>query len=199
MKFFRFGLFAVVTSVLFSIPFVARAGEPTDQLRATITDFVNILTNTPVAELRTKGLPEDARTLIFARFDFSEMTKRSLGRHWKVLAQREQVEFVDAFTHRLLVSYGRTVRSSNGEQILFRRETREGDEATVETKFVSGNGRELPIDYRLHNVNGHWKVYDVLIDHVSLVDNYRAQFNRVIARSSVADLLRKIKDLYQGS
>jgi phospholipid transport system substrate-binding protein len=64
----------------------------------------------------------------------------------------------------------------------------------VDTKVVSGNGEELDIDYRLHDVNGQWKVYDVLIDHVSLVQNYRAQFERVIAKSSLRDLLRRVKD-----
>ena len=187
------------TSWFFWAPAPLKAGEPMEQLSATITDFVNILTNTPVAELRATGLPENARTLIFARFDFSEMTKRSLGPHWKSLAKPDRKEFVDAFTQRLLVAYGRTVRSANGDKIQFRREVQDREEARVETKVVSGNGDELSIDYRLHDVNGQWKVYDVLIDHVSLVENYRAQFKRVIARSSVADLLRKMKGSYQDS
>jgi len=121
------------------------------------------------------------------------MTKRSLGSHWKSLSQAEQHEFVEAFTQRLLVSYGRTVRSSNGDKIQFKREVQESGEARVETKVVSGYGEELPIDYKLHDVNGEWKVYDVSIDHVSLVNNYRAQFERVIVKSSVKDLLRKVK------
>ena len=163
------------------------------QLSASINEFVTIMANTTVAELRATGLPEKARQLVFARFDFSEMTKRSLGPHWKSLDQAEQREFVDAFTHRLLVAYGKTVRATGDEKIQFMREVRDGEEASVETKVLSPNGDETPIDYRLHELNGEWKVYDVLIDNVSIVNNYRAQFERVIAKSSVQHLPRRMK------
>ena len=170
----------------------ARAGEPTAQLSATINEFVTILVNTPVAELRATGLPAKALDLVFARFDFSEMTKRSLGRHWLRLAPNEQREFVNAFTQRLLITYGRTVRTAGDERIQFQNEVVNGHEATVKTKVVSG-GEDLPIDYLLHAIDGQWKVYDMVIDNVSVVNNYRAQFDRVIARSSVKDLLQKMK------
>ena len=185
---------AVFLSFLLSIPFAVRAGEPMAQLSASINDFVSIMSNTSVAELRATGLPEKARQLVFARFDFSEMTKRSLGAHWKSLDQAEQREFVDAFTHRLLVAYGKTVRATGNEKIQFMREVRDGEQASVETQVVSGNGDQTPIDYRLHDVDGQWMVYDVVIDKVSLVNNYRSQFERVIAKSSVQDLLRRMKN-----
>jgi phospholipid transport system substrate-binding protein len=175
------------------------AGEPTEQLSTTINKFVTILNNTPVPELQANGLPESARKLVFARFDFSEMTKRSLGSHWKDLEQKEQKEFVDAFTDRLLSFYGRSVRSSGNGKIQFNRETRDGKQATVGTKVVGSKGEETPIEYQMHDINGQWKVYDVVIDHVSMVNNYRAQFARVIAKSSVKDLLQKMKDRNQES
>jgi phospholipid transport system substrate-binding protein len=174
------------------MPSLVRAGAPTDQLRASIDEFVAILSNTPVAELQASGLPESARRLVFARFDFPEMTKRSLGPHWKSLDQGEQDEFVEAFTQRLLVAYGKTVRSSVNGKFQFTHEIQEGAQASVESKFVNADG-DTSIDYRLHDVDGQWKVYDVVIDRVSLVNNYRAQFNRVIAKSSVQELLRKMK------
>ena len=185
---------ATFLSFLLSIPFTVRAGEPMAQLSASINDFVSIMSNTSVAELRATGLPEKARQLVFARFDFSEMTKRSLGAHWKSLDQAEQREFVDAFTHRLLVAYGKTVRSTGNEKVQFVREVRDGEQASVETQVISGNGDQTPIDYRLHDVDGQWMVYDVVIDNVSLVNNYRSQFERVIAKSSVQDLLRRMKN-----
>ena len=181
----------VFLSVL-SLPWPLSAGEATAQLSATINEFVTILVNTPVSQLRTTGLPDNAIRLINARFDFTELTKRSLGRHWKSLAQAEQREFVDGLTYRLLVTYGRTVRASGDEKIQFKRETLEGVYASVETKVVGGNS-DIPIDYRLHDVNGQWKVYDMVIEHVSLVNNFRAQFEREIARTSVKGLLEKIK------
>jgi len=194
MNFLRLWIPVVSLSFLLSIPFPVRAGEPMAQLSASIDEFVKIMSNTSVAELRASGLPEKARQLVFSRFDFSEMTKRSLGSHWKSLDQREQREFVVAFTQRLLVFYGKTVRSTGNEKIEFMREVREGKQASVETKVISGNGDQTPIDYRLHNIGGQWMVYDVLIDNVSLVNNYRSQFERVIAKSSVQDLLRRMKN-----
>jgi len=174
-------------------PWRAIAGEPTVQLSATINEFVTILVNTPVAELQASGLPQKALNLIYDRFDFSEMTKRALGSHWKGLGQNEQREFVEAFTQRLLMAYGRTVRASGDEKIQFKRETLDGKFARVETKVVSGNGEELPIDYQLQENNGQWKVYDMVIDQISIVKNYRAQFERVIAKSSLKELLVRMK------
>lgn len=180
---------------LFSAPLAA--GEPTAQLSATINEFVTILVNTPVAQLRASGLPQSALSLVFTRFDFSEMTKRSLGSHWESLGSAEQHEFVDAFTERVLRAYGRSVRASGDEKVQYARELRDGDLATVQTKVISGSGDELPIDYQLHDVGGQWKVYDVVIDQVSIVSNYRAQFDRILTKSSVKELLQKIKQ--QGS
>jgi phospholipid transport system substrate-binding protein len=108
------------------------------------------------------------------------------------LAPSEQREFVEAFTQRLLVAYGRSVRASGQEKIHYEREAVDGGQTTVETKVIGG-GDELGIDYRMHAIEGQWKVYDMVIDNVSIVDNYRAQFDRVIARSSVKELLQRMK------
>lgn len=175
-----------------SVPARAFAGEPIIQLSATINEFVTIMSSTPVSELRTTGLPEKALTLIHNRFDFTEMTKRSLGPHWKTLAPAEQGEFVDGLTHRLLMTYGRTVRASGNEKVVFKKETLNGNYADVESTVIGGNSDTL-IDYRLHEVNGQWRVYDMVIEHVSIVSNFRAQFEREIARTSVQGLLEKIK------
>jgi len=194
MSSLRLWVSAAFLSFLLSIPFPVFAGEPMAQLSASINEFVTVMSNTSVAELQATGLPEKARQLVFARFDFSEMTKRSLGAHWKSMDQAEQREFIAAFTQRLLVFYGKSVRSTGNEKIQFTREVRDGQQASVETQVISGNGDQTPIDYRLRDVNGQWMVYDVVIDNVSLVNNYRSQFERVIAKSSVQDLLRKMKN-----
>jgi phospholipid transport system substrate-binding protein len=179
--------------IVLAMPASARAGEATAQLKRTIDEFVTILVNTSVEELQATGLPQTALKLIYGRFDFSEMTKRSLGKHWNLLELPEQKEFVEAFTDRLLYAYGRTVRASGDERIEFKRETGDDKFANVETKVVSGNGEELPIDYRLLATDGQWRVYDMVIDQVSIVVNYRAQFERVIAKSSLKELLERMK------
>ena len=195
MKGSHIGMVAALVLTLLSPPLPARGGEATNQLRATIDDFVKILNNTPVTELRATGLPESDRRLVFARFDFPEMARRTLGERWKLLNITEQGEFVDGFTYRLLVSFGRTVRSSSGEKVHFAGEFAEGKQVRVETQIAGGEG--TPVAYKLHDVEGQWKVFDVVIDHVSLVNNYRAQFDRVIAKSSIRDLIQRLKQ--QGS
>jgi phospholipid transport system substrate-binding protein len=167
------------------------AGAATEQLRATISEFVDILTKTPVSELRATGLPEAARKLVFSRFDFSEMTRLSLGQHWQSLEGKEQAEFVDALANRMLATYGRTVRSG-GEKIQFKGEVPDGGQVKVETEVIDG-GQPVPIDYRLHNIEGQWKVYDVVIGNVSIVKNLQAQFERVIAQTSLKELLQRLK------
>lgn len=181
--------------VMFLLASRGFAGEPTAQLSSTIDEFVGILVSTPVAELRSTGLPDRALKLINGRFDFSEMSRRSLGSHWQALNVNEQREFIDAYTQMLLRFFGRSVRSAGDESIQYEREVRDGTYASVETKVVSATGTNFPIDYRLHDINGQWKVYDVVIDNISIVNNYRAQFERIIARSSVHNLLQKMKQM----
>ena len=179
---------------MFLLPSRGFAGEPTAQLSSTIDEFVGILVSTPVAELRSTGLPDRALKLINGRFDFSEMSRRSLGSHWQALNVKEQREFIDAYTQMILRFFGRSVRSAGDESIQYKREVRDGIHASVETKVVSASGN-FPIDYWLHDINGQWKVYDVVIDNISIVNNYRAQFERIIAKSSVQDLLQKMKQM----
>jgi len=186
-------------TVMVLVAFVTRSGasatDATAQLSATMNEFVTILVNTPVAELRQTGLPDKALKLINSRFDFSEMTKRSLGPHWNALDANEQQEFIDAYSQMVLRFFGRSVRAAGDETIQYKREVRDGILASVETKVVSGSRDDFAIDYRLHDIDGQWKVYDVLIDHISIVNNYRAQFERVIAKSSIKDLLQRMKQL----
>jgi phospholipid transport system substrate-binding protein len=194
MKTFRLGWVTYICAFLILIPSLLAAGDATKQLSATIDGFVPIISNTPREELQAKGLPESARKLVLARFDFAEMTKRSLGEHWKLLNRGEQKQFVDAFTQWQLIYFGKIVRSSGGDKVQFKRELQDGKDVTIETKVIRRYSDDLPIHYWLHNVNGQWKVYDIVIDDVGTVKNVRAQFDRVIAKSSLQELLQKVKD-----
>ena len=195
MKYFSILALTIVALVAFVTRSGAVASDATAQLSATMNEFVTILVNTPVAELRQTGLPDKALKVINSRFDFSEMTKRSLGPHWNALDANEQQEFIDAYSQMVLRFFGRSVRAAGDETIQYKREIRDGILASVETKVVSGSRDDFAIDYRLHDIDGQWKVYDVLIDHISIVNNYRAQFERVIAKSSIKDLLQRMKQL----
>jgi phospholipid transport system substrate-binding protein len=118
------------------------------------------------------------------------MAKRSLGSQWQNRTPEEQREFTKAFTRLLENSYLDQIESYNGEKFRYLREKQDKDAAEVETKVVNKKSEEFAINYRLRQAEGEWKVYDVVIENISLVNNYRAQFSRVLTKSSFEELLR---------
>ena len=134
------------------------------------------------------------RQVISARFDFAEMAKRSLGQQWQRRTAEEQAEFVKLFTDLLEDAYVSKMESYNGEKVLYTRENQDSDSVEVDTKIATKKGEEYSINYKLHQSKGEWKVYDVVIENVSLVNNYRSQFNRILANSSFNDLVQRIKE-----
>src|SRR5437870_660453 len=129
MKITKFELGMWIFAFLLLLPSFLSAGDATKQLSTTIDGFVPIISNTPREELQANGVPESARKLVLARFDFSEMTKRSLGQHWTSLKPAEQKQFVDAFTQWQLISFGRIVRSPGGHEVQFNRELQDDKDA----------------------------------------------------------------------
>ena len=170
------------------------AGEANDQLKQSVDKVLAIL-NDPT--LKGTGNSQERRQkvkeVIYARFDFNEMAKRSLGPQWQKRSPEEQKEFVQLFTSLLEYSYIENIDSYNGEKIRFVNQRQDKDFAEVNTKLINNKGQEFSLDYRLKNENGDWKVIDVVIENISLVNNYRAQFNRLLAKSSFAELLDTMK------
>lgn len=198
MKIFRWSVSRWIFAALF-LPAPLNAGDAAKQLSTTIDAFVPVINGTPRDQLLASGLPERARKLILARFDFTEMAKRALDRHWNSLTHPQRTQFVDAMTQWQLLSFGKIVAFSHGDEVQFIREVQDGKEASVETKVVRRYSDDLPIDYWLHNVNGQWKVYNIVIDRVDNVKNIRAQFDRVLAKSSLDDLLQRVKNQHPRS
>jgi phospholipid transport system substrate-binding protein len=183
----------IASLFVFSIALPATAGEPTDQLRSTVDALMAALkaprpTAAPGPELRDR-----LGRLIAARFDFAEMAKRSLGSHWEARTAEERIEFVKLFAAMLEKFYGRSLYNYGGGKFVYSGESQQGSDAEVRTQVVNSSGEDVSINYRLQSTGSEWKVYDVVIDHVSLVDNYRSQFNRVITASSFEDLLQRLK------
>ena len=170
------------------------AGSATAQVKTTVERVVKMLKNPRLqGDARKTERREQLRQTIYPCFDFAEMAKRSLGNQWQRYAAR-QGEFVPAFAHFVEDAYGSRIESYKNEKILYTRERVEKGFAEVDTKVVTEKGDEIPINYRLHSVGGRWKIYDVLIEHVSLVNNYRSQFQRIIATASFDELLRKLRE-----
>ena len=170
------------------------AGEANDQLKQSVDKVLAIL-NDPT--LKGMGNSQERRQklkeVVYSRFDFNEMAKRSLGPQWQKRSPEEQKEFVQLFTSLLEYAYLENIESYNGEKIRFLNERQDKDFAEVNTKVINSKGQEFSLDYRLQNVNGDWKVIDVVIENISLVNNYRSQFNQIITSSSYNELIRKMK------
>ena len=170
------------------------AGEANDQLKQSVDKVLAIL-NDPT--LKGTGNSQERRQkvkeIIYSRFDFDEMAKRSLGPQWQKRSPDEQKQFVELFTSLLEHTYLDNIESYNGEKIRFLNERQDKDFAEVNTKIINSKGQEFSLDYRLQNANGDWKVIDVVIENISVVNNYRAQFNRLLAKSSFAELLETMK------
>ena len=137
---------------------------------------------------------KELRDAIYPKFDFPEMARRSLGSHWQKRSPQEQQEFVRVFTELIESSYMSNIEAYNGEKVTFGAERQERDYAEVDTKITTKKGEEISVVYKLRQAGSDWKIYDVVIENISLVNNYRSQFNRVIAQSSYDELFRKMKD-----
>jgi len=174
----------------------AAAGVATDQLRGAVDRVLKTLDD-PSLKGESKAL--DRRTAVrkIANeiFDFGEIAKRSLARHWQPLSEAQRTEFVGLFADLLERSYISKIETYGGEKIQYSSERVDGDLATVSTRIVTKNGTEVPVDYRMIKRGGdHWLVYDVSIEGVSLVSNYRTQFNKIIQTSSYNELVSKLRN-----
>lgn len=138
---------------------------------------------------------ERLRAAVLPLFDFPEMARRSLGAHWRRRTPEQREEFTRLFTRLLERTYASRIASYNGQRMHFVREEVDGRFARVDTRIVDRAGRRFDVAYRLHRVGGpgEWRIYDVVIENISLVNNYRAQFSRVINRTSYEALLAKLR------
>ena len=193
-KFLRVGMACLLGASLFLLALPAGAGAPTEQTRTTADKVLSILNNPALRSAARKNeRREQLRAVIYPRFDFAEMAKRSLGAQWSRRSPQEQREFVRLFTEVLESSYVDKIESYGGEKITYIRENLDKDHAEVFTKVVTKKGEEFSVNYILRSVDGDWKVYDVVIENISLVNNYRSQFNRILAKASFDELLRKLQ------
>jgi phospholipid transport system substrate-binding protein len=126
-------------------------------------------------------------------FDFDEISRRVLSRYWTERSAEEQAEFVRLFTDVLERTYIGRIEAYSGEKIVYVGETVDGPFATVRSKVVTRRRTETPLDYKMHLRDGRWKVYDILIDHVSFVSMYRSEFARVLQREPYTGLVERLR------
>ena len=190
----------VVTGLAIGAPAPARAGAPTDQLKTSVEQIIRVLEDPALraparAQERRAAIRKEAEVV----FDFTETAKRSLGRHWQGLSEKDRSEFTVLFADLIERAYISKIERYSGERITYAGEAMDAGLATVRTRFVTKQGTEVPVDYRMQQRGGRWLVYDVSVEGVSLINNYRTQFDKIIQTSSYAELVRKMKAAEVGA
>ena len=184
----------VLTGLLAWSPAPAHAGAPTDQLKGAVDQIVKVLED---PGLKAQGREKERRAAIRREaetvFDFGETAKRALGRHWQPLAEKDRQEFTSLFSDLIERAYISKIERYSGERITYTGESMDGAVASVRTRFVTKQGTEIPIDYRMQQRGDRWLVYDVVVEGISLINNYRTQFEKIIKTSSYAELVRRLK------
>ena len=175
-------------------PRVSFAEQPMDRIKSAIERISEALQDVGAQSGANKAeAVQMIREIILPSFDFAEMARRSMGDRWKSLDGRQN-EFVGAFAAFVESAYMNTLASYRGEKIRFLRERVNQNLAQVDTEIVAGKGEPLSVNYRLHLVQEDWKVYDVVVDNISLVSNFHSQFSRILATASVDELLKKLRE-----
>lgn len=184
-------VFTMIAVGLGAVP--GYAGVPTDAMKSTIDEVLRIVRD---KELKQPEKTDERRKLlekvVAARFDYTEMSRRALGAPWNQLTDQQKQEFVDLFRTLLTNSYADKIETYSGEGVQYLNERTEKEYAEVRTKVLSGK-TEIPLDYRLINKGEDWRVYDVVVDGVSLVNNYRGQFTKILRASSYSDLVDQLR------
>jgi phospholipid transport system substrate-binding protein len=171
----------------------APAVGPRDAVEGAVGRFMTIVQAKGSASVNADR-SDQIRQIVREMFDFDEISKRALSRHWQTLQREEQAEFVALFRDLLERAYLTQVETaSGGEKIAFLGESIENESATVRSKVVTRQGSEIPLDYRLHVRDGSWRIYDVAVQGVSFIASYRTQFDRVIRAESYSSLRERLQ------
>ena len=195
MKMKFIGLNIILLAVLLILPSQVLASGAKDTVEAQI--------NKMLAKMQTpefKGLDRDAKlneisAIINEVFDWQELSRRTLGREWKKFTPDQQKEFVSLFEQLLEGIYADRILAYTSEKIEFGKETElKKGRVEVESYIITTDNKKVPLFYRLTDKSGQWKVYDVVIEGVSMVKNYRGQFRQILSKKKPEDLLQTLRE-----
>ncbi len=172
----------------------AIAGEATQQIKETVDAVIDVLNNKELKKPENRDMREKKiRDIVNKRFDFEEMAKRSLALNWNKRTPEEKKEFVSLFSDLLENTYVKKIERYENEKVAYLDERITGQYAVVKTKIVKPQEAEVPVEYRIFKRTDKWEVYDIIIEGVSLVNNYRSQFSEIIRSSSYTELVNRLK------
>jgi phospholipid transport system substrate-binding protein len=185
--------FCVALIVIGVLPRAARAVEAPEQVVQNTADaVVAVLADKSLSSTEKRRKVED---IVYAHFDFQTLSRLVLARNWKQLSAAQQSEFVDEFKKHLSITYGKNVETYNNERAVVTGERQEVDgDWTVKTKIVRPNAADILVDYRLRKEDDTWRVIDVIIEGVSLVANFRSQFQEIMTHDGPAKLIELLRD-----
>lgn len=169
----------------------ASASTPMEEIKATVEYAQSVLNDPSLSEAAKK---ERVKRAAYDRFDFAEMSKRVLARHWKELTSAEQNEFVTLFTELLERVYFTRIKLIQDAKFSYNSQNVDKDFAAVRSEATTARGETFELEYRLRFSGGNWKIYDVSVEGISLVSNYRAQFNHILSKGSISDMLHKLRE-----
>jgi phospholipid transport system substrate-binding protein len=198
MELQRLSIAGIVFAGVICIAFTARelpAGEPLNIVKSATERALQVLKDPQLkSKEKTAQRIERLKQIINPIFDYEETAKRALGVHWRRRTPAEQREFVKLFRAFLEKIYADRIDEYAGERIIFGREIIDNEYAEVDSTVVNAKGEESPIIFKLRRVGDNWLVYDAVVENISIVNNYRSQFDRVIKTSSYEELVKKIRD-----
>ena len=184
------GALSIALAFVLALVVSAHAGTPTEALKQHVDQVVKILSDPSV---RPEARREKVRKIAEDVFDYPDTARRALGPHWNARSPQQREEFVKLFSEILDRSYGSKIELYQGERVQYVGGTIDGTGATVKTTIVTKKGTDVPVDYRLHLKDGRWLVYDVIIEGVSLVANYRTQFNKIVQTEGYESLVQRLR------
>jgi phospholipid transport system substrate-binding protein len=171
------------------------AGEPTEQIKQTTDKILSILADPNLkTPARAQERKQSVRRTIDERFDWEELARRSLAQYWAQRTPDEKKEFIQLYRELLARTYLNKVQDYSGETVRYEGESIESDYATVKVRILTSKNTEISVDYRVMKKGNHWLVYDISIEGVSLVNNYRSQFNSILQKSTYQELVKKLKE-----
>jgi phospholipid transport system substrate-binding protein len=188
-------LFAGLILIAFlAHPFSAFGGLPLDTLKGNVEKVLDILKDPSIKGKSAMKIRKDRiRSISNAMFDFSELSKRTLGHNWNKFTKEQQEEFVHLYRSLLESVYADRIMSYANEKIIFNGENPLSEKTVeVETTVVTKKA-DVPIHYRMIQKEGYWRVYDVVIEGVSLINNYRTQFREILSRQTPESLLDTLR------
>jgi phospholipid transport system substrate-binding protein len=185
--------FSLSLVVALAVPVLG--ASPMDEIKQTTDKILSIATNPAFkAPSKSEEREKRIRQAVDKRFDWEEMARRSLAIHWAERTTEERKEFIRLFADLVERTYMKKVEDYSGEKVLYEGESKEGDYATVRVKIVTKRGENIPVEYRLKKERENWFIYDVSIEGVSLVNNYRIQFHSIISQSNYENLVKRLRE-----